>query len=112
MHLGPSHPQRPVGSRFDRVSNRRPEAGPSGSTLELRIRGEQGLATSSAPKNAFAVLFVQRAGPRALGAVFAQHVKLFGRQSGAPTLIVLWNVHPANLPDSIDSERMRIAVVA
>ena len=41
--------------------------------------------------------------------MLAEDVKLFRRQLVPPFLIVLWDVHPANLPDSIDSEGMRIA---
>ena len=55
---------------------------------------------------------VQRAGAGPLGAVLSQNLKLFGRQFRPPFLIIFWDVHPANLSDSIDSEGMRLALVA
>jgi uncharacterized protein len=44
--------------------------------------------------------------------MLSQDLKLFGRESRPPFLIIFWGVHPANLSDSIDSEGMRIALVA
>ncbi len=55
-------------------------------------------------ENPVTVLRVQRTRAGALGAVLAENVKLFRRQFCAPFLVVLWNVHLANLPDSIDFE--------
>jgi fermentation-respiration switch protein FrsA (DUF1100 family) len=54
---------------------------------------------------------VQRARPSTLGAVLAQYLKLFGGQFCAPFIVVVRNVHHANLPDSIDSEELRLALV-
>ena len=112
VHLRSLHAQGAVGGRLNRVRHRRPEARPSGAAVELRLRCEQFLAAARASENPGAVFGVQRARSGALGAVLSQDLKLFGRQSCPPFLVIFWDVHPANLSDSIDSEGMRIALVA
>jgi fermentation-respiration switch protein FrsA (DUF1100 family) len=55
---------------------------------------------------------VQGTRTRPLRAVLSQDLKLFGCKFHPPFLIIFWDVHPANLSDSIDSEGMRIVLVA
>lgn len=112
MHFCSRHPEGPVGCRFDRVRHRRPETRPSRSAVELCLRSEELLTAARTAKNPLAVLRVERARPGALCTVLSQNAELLRRQFCAPILIVLWNVHPANLPDSIDFEGVRFAIVA
>jgi hypothetical protein len=80
------------------------KARPPRAAFELRRRCEKLLATSGAIENPLPVFTVQWARAGTLGPVLAKDLILFGRQSGAPMLIVLRNVHTANLADSIDSK--------
>ena len=112
VHLGSFHAEGPVGGGLNRVRHWRPEARPSGAAVELRLRCEQLLATARASENPVAVFLVQRARPGPLGAVLSQHLKLLRASVSRAIPLRLWDVHPANLPDSIDSEGMRIALVA
>jgi hypothetical protein len=81
MDLGPRHPVAAVDGCRDRVfPQRRPETGPSGSALELRLRQEQRLAAPGAPKRAGPLFLVQRTRSARLGAVLTQHVVLLGCQ--------------------------------
>ena len=75
MDLHPGHEEAAVLGFAHRAVQRLPEAGPAGPTLELRIRGEQRLPATGAIERAVPLLHVQRAGPRALRAMLAQHLE-------------------------------------
>src|SRR5688572_22225837 len=76
-----------VARRADGIVDRRPEARPPGTAVELCIRGEKFQTATSADKPPLPLLDVQRAGPSALGPVLAKHVKLFRRQGLPPFLV-------------------------
>ena len=94
----------PVDCRFDRAGKGGEKARPPRSALKLRFRCEKLPAAPGAGENPFPVLTIQRARARPLGPVLTKDLILFGRQPGAPLIVVLRSVHPANLPDSIDSK--------
>src|SRR5262245_52574268 len=94
VDLGPGHPVAAICCGFDGIGQRRPEAGPACSTLELRRRVEQRLAATCATKRAVAFLFVKRTGAAHLGAVLAQDFVLLRRELGTPLLVVLWGHGP------------------
>src|SRR5207253_4634161 len=81
------HEEAAVGVGLDPVLERRREARPAGTAVELGAGVEQGLAAAGAVIDPGAVLLVERARPGALGAVLAQHPVLLGRQAAAPLLI-------------------------
>src|SRR5260370_4139747 len=88
MNLGARHEKAAVGCRFDRGVERCREARPAGAAVELRGGVEHRLPAAGAMINPGAVLLVERAGPGALGAVFAQHALLRGVQPPVPLGIV------------------------
>src|SRR3954466_5261894 len=63
------------------------EARPAGARIELHLRGEHGQRASGAHENAGALLAVERAGARALGAFLAQYFERLGRQALAPFVL-------------------------
>src|SRR6476659_9365311 len=77
-HLGADHAVAGVARGLDRLVLGRPERGPAGAALVLGVGIEQRLAAAGAAEDALALLVVQRAGERTLGAVLAQHMVLQG----------------------------------
>src|SRR5262249_38462246 len=84
MHLGAGHAVAVVGQGFDRALLRIVEARPAGAALEFLLRGEQRLPAAGAGEGAGALLMVERAAARRLGAVAAHHPILLGRQELPP----------------------------
>src|SRR5262249_35804152 len=89
MHLGACHEIALVGRGADRVRQRLIETRPAGTALEFRVRGEQRQIAARAGEDAFALLVVERARARALGAAAAQTVVLRRREDAAPLLVAL-----------------------
>src|SRR5262245_41854257 len=56
------------------------EARPAGAALELGLRHEQFLPAAGTRKRARALLIIERAASRRLGAMLAHDVELFGRE--------------------------------
>src|SRR5262249_39573266 len=84
VHLGAAHAVAEVLGGLDRVRLRIVEARPGGSAVELALGAKQWLAAADAAERAGALLVVERAAARRLGAVAAQHVVLLRRQQLAP----------------------------
>src|SRR6266446_4291727 len=84
VNLRARHEETPVGRGPDGPIDRRPKARPAGAAVELRVRLEQGQIAAGAGVGAPGVLLVQRARPRPLGSVLAEHPKLLGRQHRPP----------------------------
>src|SRR4029079_10443691 len=80
MALGADHAIGTVVRFFDRARFRIVEARPAGAALELFLRLEQFLTAARAGESAGALLVVQRAASRPLGAVLAHDLELLGRQ--------------------------------
>src|SRR5262245_38927432 len=76
MHLGAGHEMAAVARRADGAVLGRPERWPARAAFVLGRGIEQRLAAAGAAEGAGALLVVQRAGERPLGAVIAQHVML------------------------------------
>ena len=104
MDLGTDHSVGAIRRGFNGILNGLPEARPSSAAVELGPRCEELLTASRASKPPLAVFLVQRTRPGSLCSVIAQNLKLLGRQRRAPFIVGFWKVHPANLPDWIDSE--------
>src|SRR5690606_19669992 len=85
----PRHEEAAVGAGLDGVLERAPEAWPAGAALVLRLGVEQRLAAPGAKEQPLALLGVQRARSRRLGAMLAQHVKPLRRQLRRPFLVRL-----------------------
>ena len=84
MHFGARHAVAAIDGRPDAALNRREEAGPARSALELAIGHEQRLPARRAAERAGPLLVQQRARARPLGPVLAQDVLLLGRQNPPP----------------------------
>src|SRR5437879_13244620 len=84
MHFRADHEELAVGRGPDRALDGIPEAGPARATVELRFRDEKRQVTARAEIGAAPVLLVERARPRMLRPVLAQHPELLGRQEAAP----------------------------
>src|SRR3954468_10421177 len=84
MHLGALHAIGTVDGLLHRARLRVVEARPAGAALELGLGHEQLLPAARAGEGAGALLEVQRAASRPLGAVLAHDVELLGRQNLAP----------------------------
>src|SRR5207245_6527519 len=84
MHFRADHEELTVGRGPDRALDGIPEAGPARAAVELRVRGEKWQVTARAEIGAAPVLLVERARPRMLRPVLAQHPELLGRQEAAP----------------------------
>src|SRR5262249_16316275 len=65
------------------------EARPAGAALELLLRHEQRLAAARALERAGALLEIERAAPRPLGTVAAQHLILLRREQAAPLRVAM-----------------------
>src|SRR5215472_684090 len=61
VHFGAAHEETSVGLSLDRTVDRRREAGPTGSAVELGGRGEQRLAAAGTVIDTLAVFLVERA---------------------------------------------------
>src|SRR5882757_6667274 len=84
VHLGAHHAVAAVRRRFDRTRLGIVEARPARPALEFALGDEQLLSASRAGECAGALLEVQRAASRRLGAVLAHDVKLLWREQLAP----------------------------
>src|SRR6516164_7048373 len=84
MHLGAYHAVAGIGGGVDRARLRIIEARPPGATLELLLRGEQRLAAAGAGERAGALLVIERAAARRLGAVLAHDPELLRGEDLAP----------------------------
>src|SRR4051812_19200323 len=89
VHFGARHGIAAVLGSADRRIERTPEAWPSGSALELRIRREQRVAARSAGEPPRPLLLIERAGAGTLGPMLTQHLILAGRQRLLPFLVRL-----------------------
>src|SRR5262245_65983085 len=69
MHLGAQHEQRAVVRRADRIGERRVKARPAGAALKLGVGGEQRKLAGGTDESALALLGIERAGIRPLGAL-------------------------------------------
>jgi hypothetical protein len=87
LHFDPRHAVAAVGLRADGPFQRRPEAGPSCSALELGTRLEERLSAPGAVEDAVALFTVEWAAPRHLGPVLAKDAVLIRRQLGAPFIV-------------------------
>src|SRR5437588_399455 len=87
----PSHEETVIDGRSNGVLQRRPEARPAGSALELRVRRKERLSACGAHKGAGALFIIERTGSGALGAVVAQNVKLLGSERPPPFVFRLLN---------------------
>src|SRR4051812_30712972 len=84
MRFSASHAVGTVVRFLDRARFRIVEARPAGAALELLLRLEQLLPAARAGEGAGALLVIERAASRPLGAVLAHDVELLGRQNLAP----------------------------
>src|SRR5262249_51473830 len=89
MHLGTWQQQQVVGGGADRVRQRRIEARPAGLAVVFGFRREQRKIAARAGKRAFALLVVERARARGLGAVPTQDVVLRLAEDGSPFAVAL-----------------------
>src|SRR5215203_6103046 len=80
MHLGSDHAVGAIHGLLDRPRLRIVEARPAGAALELLLRRKQRLPATGTRERAGALLEVQRAASRPLGAVLAHDVELLWRQ--------------------------------
>src|SRR5262245_47879741 len=87
MHFGAHHAVAAVLGALHRARDRIVEARPAGAALELLLGHEQRLAAARAGEGAGALLVVERAAARGLGAVAAQDVVLLGCEQAAPLLV-------------------------
>src|SRR5581483_10673920 len=84
MHFRARHAMAAVDGGLHRTGLRIVEAGPAGAALELFLRDEQRLSASGTGKSAGALLVVQRAAARRLGAVRAHDAVLLGCELRPP----------------------------
>src|SRR4051812_47906835 len=84
MNFGPHHAVSAVLRGLDRTGLWIVEARPAGAAFELLLRDEQLLPAPRAGKRAGALLVIERAASRPLGAVLAHDVELLGGQDLAP----------------------------
>src|SRR5262249_33936689 len=89
VDLRAGHAVAAVGGRADRAFDRREKAGPARAALELAIRDEERLPAARARERPGTMLVQQRARPRALGGVSAQHGVLLGREDLPPLRVRL-----------------------
>src|SRR5262249_43556550 len=89
MHLGTWQQQQVVGGGADRVRQRPIEARPAGLAVVFGFRREQRKIAARAGKRAFALLVVERARARGLGAVPTQDVVLRLAEDGSPFAVAL-----------------------
>src|SRR5215471_13808624 len=98
VHLGALHAVAVVRGGLDRARLRIVEARPAGPAVELALRAKQRLAAADTAERAGALLVVERAAARRLGAVAAQHLVLVRREQLAPFRIgvadgILFGLH-------------------
>lgn len=87
-HFDPPHAEAIVFDLGDCVAvGRYREAWPAATTVELAFGIKQFAAATGAEKFTFAIFRVQRASESPLGASFAQHMILFGRQFLPPLFV-------------------------
>src|SRR5262249_48331909 len=84
MHLGAVHAVAVVLGGLDCARLGVIEARPAGATVELALGAKQRLAAADTAERAGALLVVERAAARRLGAVAAQHLVLLGGEQLAP----------------------------
>src|ERR1700748_3614177 len=84
VHLGAAHAVAVVLGGLDRVRLRIVEARPPGAAVELALGGKQRLAAAAPAERACALLVVERAAARRLGAVAAHDIVLLRREQFAP----------------------------
>src|SRR6516162_9030193 len=87
MHFGAGHPIAAIDRGLDRAGKRMVEARPSGSTFGFRARYEQRLTATGAFERARALLIIECATARPLGAVPAHDIVLLGREQAPPFLV-------------------------
>src|SRR5665811_586825 len=95
MDLVPEHAEGPVLALLDRALDRRVEARPARAGFELRLGFEEWQVAAGAGELAHALLFVERAGPGALGILFAQNRVLLWRKSFTP---LRWRLGDLEMP--------------
>jgi len=87
VHLGAGHSVSAIDRGPDRPFERGKEAGPAGAAFEFTPRDKKILGTPGAPEGPLSVLLQERARPRHLGTVAAQHGVLLRRERPAPLLV-------------------------
>src|ERR1700692_4539481 len=105
MHFLARDDQAEIVRRAYRVRDRRIEARPPGAAVELGVGTEQVEIAGGATEHAGAMLAVERAGERALGAVLAQHPEL--RRSEQPLPLLLGPHHLERLGPGVARAEQR-----
>src|ERR1035438_877786 len=90
QRFGAHHPKAGIGFLGDiLLGDRRPEAGPAGTRLELGVGGEQRVATAYTAVDALIVQLVVLAGEGRLRAFLAGDRKLLGSELALPSFVAL-----------------------
>src|SRR5579862_2250177 len=84
MHRGPDEAEGRIPSGADRLVERRPEARPAGTAVELRARREEIEIAAGAGEVAAPLLMQELAGEGTLSCALPQHGELLGAQKLAP----------------------------
>src|ERR1700680_301978 len=89
MHFGAHHPEASIGRSLDCALDRVIEARPAGAAVEFLFGDEKFLAATGAHEGAAALLVIERATARRLGAVLAHHGVLFRGENASPLRVAM-----------------------